>query len=67
VGLFFKAIIMATKKKEAKEVKAYKVLKSSIGTLINFKGKQIILNNGLDDKVLKQLFNAGYKCIVANV
>ena len=49
--------------KKTKEVKKYKVLKSSVGTGLVFKGEPIVLNNGLDQKILKELFNAGLKCI----
>jgi hypothetical protein len=61
-GFFLKNVIMSEAKK-TKEVKKYKVLKSSVGTGLVFKGEPIVLNNGLDQKILKELFNAGLKCI----
>ena len=62
MGLFFKAIIMATEKK-AKEVKEYTVKVKSVGTQLSFKGKTLILNNGLPQSTLKAFFNMGMKCI----
>ncbi len=50
--------------KKAKEVKDYTVLKTSIGTSISFKGKPIILNNGLPQSTLKALHAQGLKCII---
>ena len=49
--------------KKEKEVKEYAVLKTSVGTSINFKGKPTILNNGLPQSTLKAFFNMGMKCI----
>lgn len=48
---------------EKKEVKKYRVSKTSVGTALNWKGEQIVLNNGLTQKLLKELFNAGLKAI----
>jgi len=61
VGLFFKVFIMADKKE--KEVKEYTVNKKSVGTLINWKGKQTILNNGLPQTTLKALHAHGLRSI----
>jgi len=52
------------KKEVKKEVKKYKVLRKSVGTGITWKGELITLNNGLDQKVLKELFNAGLKAVI---
>ncbi len=59
---------MATEKKETKkkEVKEYTVLKTSVGTSINFKGEPTILNNGLPQTTLKALHKMGLKAIVKN-
>ena len=55
-----------TKTTKKKEVKEYTVLKTSVGTSINFKGEPTILNNGLPQSTLKALFNMGLKAIVKN-
>jgi len=52
-----------TKETKKKEVKEFKVLKKSVGTAINWKGEKLILNNGLAQKVLKAMFNAGLKAV----
>ena len=52
---------MAEKKKEVKE---YTVKKSSVGTLINWKGEQVILNNGLAQSKLKALHAHGLRSII---
>tara|TARA_R110002020_G_scaffold465292_1_gene686613 strand:+ start:534 stop:716 length:183 start_codon:yes stop_codon:yes gene_type:complete len=51
-------------KKTTKEVKKLKVVRSSIGTQLVFKGEPVILNNGLSQKLLKEMKAAGFKCIV---
>ncbi len=53
-----------TTKKTTKEVKKLKVLRSSVGTQLVFKGEPVILNNGLSQKLLKEMKAAGFKCIV---
>ena len=65
-GFFINFNIMAEEKKttEKKPVKKYKVLKKNVGTGLTWKGELITLNNGLDQKLLKELFNAGIKAIV---
>jgi hypothetical protein len=52
---------MAKKEKEAKE---YTVKRSSIGTALVFKGKKVILNNGLPQTTLKAMFTFGFKAIL---
>ena len=47
-----------------KKIKEFTVLKSSVGTGLVFKGKQIILNNGLPQSTLKALHGSGIKAIV---
>jgi hypothetical protein len=54
---------MGEEKKE-KKVKEYTVLKTSVGTLITWKGKPTILNNGLPQSTLKALHAHGIKSIV---
>jgi hypothetical protein len=54
----------AKKKKEVKEVKDYTVLRKSIGSALVFKGKRIILNNGLPQSTLKALYALGMKAIL---
>lgn len=49
--------------KKEKEVKEYTVNKKSVGTLINWKGKQTILNNGLPQSTLKALHAHGLRSI----
>ena len=56
---------MATEKK-AKEVKEYTVKVKSVGTQLSFKGKTLILNNGLPQSTLKALHAHGLKCIIKN-
>ena len=51
-------------KKTTKEVKKLKVVRSSIGTQLVFNGEPVILNNGLSQKLLKEMKTAGFKCIV---
>ena len=66
-GFFINFNIMATEEKkttEKKPVKKYKVLKKNVGTGLTWIGELITLNNGLDQKLLKELFNAGIKAIV---
>jgi len=67
VGLFIKNYIMSEEEKKVvkpkKEVKEFKVLKKSVGSSTTFKGEYIVLNNGLPQKTLKALFNAGFKCV----
>ena len=53
-----------TTKKTTKEVKKLKVVRSSVGTQLVFKGEPVILNNGLSQKLLKEMKAAGFKCIV---
>ena len=53
-----------TKKEVKKPVKKYKVLKKSVGSAFTYKGEFIVLNNGLDQKLLKELFNAGFKAVI---
>ena len=57
---------MAEKKTTKKEAKEYSVLKSSVGSQIGWKGEVVILNNGLTQKMLKEMFEGGLKCIVKN-
>ena len=52
------------KKEVKKVVKKYKVLKKSVGTGLTWKGELITLNNGLDQNLLKELFNAGLKAVI---
>ena len=52
--------------KKKKEVKEYKVLKTSVGSAINWKGKPTILNNGLPQSMLKAMHAHGLKSIVKN-
>ena len=47
-----------------KKDKEFTVLRSSIGTGFVFKGKQIILNNGLPQSTLKALHALEIKAIV---
>ena len=51
-------------KKTKKEVKEFTVLKTSVGTAINFKGEHVILNNGLPQSTLKALYAMGIRSIV---
>ena len=50
--------------KKAKEAKEYTVLRGSIGSAINYKGKHTVLNNGLPQSTLKALHALGMKAIV---
>lgn len=52
--------------KKTKEVKEYTVLKTSVGSAINWKGKPVILNNGLPQSTLKAMHAHGLKSIVKN-
>jgi len=51
-------------KKTTKSVKKLKVVRSSIGSQLVFNGEAVILNNGLSQKLLKEMKAAGFKCIV---
>ena len=55
---------MAKKVKEEKEVKEYSVVRKSIGTSLVWKGKKVILNNGLPQSTLKAMFSFGFKAIL---
>ena len=57
---------MAKKVKEEKEVKEYTVNRKSIGTALVWKGKKVILNNGLPQTTLKAMSVMGIKAIVKN-
>ena len=53
--------------KKKKEVKEYSVVRKSIGTSLVWKGKKVILNNGLPQSTLKAMFTFGFKAIVKAV
>lgn len=50
-------------KKVKKEAKEYTVNVKSVGSRIAWKGKSIILNNGLPQTTLKAMFAMGIKSI----
>jgi hypothetical protein len=52
------------KETKTKEVKEYTVVKTSVGTSVNYKGKSVILNNGLPQSTLKALYASGMLAIV---
>jgi hypothetical protein len=52
------------KETKTKEVKEYTVVKTSVGTSVNYKGKPVILNNGLPQSTLKALHTSGMLAIV---
>jgi len=55
---------MADKEKKEKEVKEYTVNRKSIGTALVWKGKKVLLNNGLPQSTLKAMFTFGFKAIL---
>lgn len=55
---------MAEKAKKEKEAKEYSVARKSIGTSLVWKGKKVILNNGLPQSTLKGMFSFGFKAIL---
>ena len=62
MGLFFKLFVMAEKKPK-KEAKEYTVNIKSVGSRIAWKGKSVILNNGLPQSTLKAMFIMGIRSI----
>jgi len=52
--------------KKKKEVKEYVVKLTSVGSAINWKGKHVILNNGLPQSTLKALHTHGLRSITKN-
>ncbi len=56
-----------TEKKAKKEFKEYTVNVKSVGSRIGFKGKSVILNNGLPQSTLKAMYALGMKSITKNV
>jgi hypothetical protein len=52
--------------KEEKKVKDYTVAKKSIGSALVWKGKKVLLNNGLPQTTLKAMHAFGLKAIIKN-
>jgi hypothetical protein len=53
--------------KKEKEFKEYVVNVKSVGSQLSYKGKPVILNNGLSQSILKALFNMGMRSITKKV
>lgn len=53
--------------KKEKEFKEYVVNVKSVGSRLSYKGKPVILNNGLSQSILKALFNMGMRSITKKV
>ena len=58
---------MSDKEPKKKTFKEYTVNVKSVGTGINWRGKHIILNNGLPQSILKELFTHGLRSITKNI